>query len=273
MIFIAAHWVCCLWFAAGFPETEVELDADGNEIEGWVSKMHETCPEANNCTTGRSALYFHSFLWAVSTVLLYGETGVLPVLHAEKVVGAVSIVAGAFIMSVLIGSMSDIISHANPGEKMKNDAVNVIKGFLHDRKVQPVLTRRIRSHFSMLYNMRGTIADYHTIFDNMPRDLAIELAVALRFVDDPARGTQGIFSRVPFFADLEPEDLIRIGCKLRHVRALSPVVDDAGFAIGGHIMQEGVRYAQVTFPCKFEPHHLSCTWLCVAQGHRNVDRH
>lgn len=252
---------------------DVELDADGNKIEGWVSKTYETCPEISNCTTARSAVYFQSFLWAVATVLLYGETGVLPELFAEKVVGVVAILAGAFIMSVLIGSMSDIISHANPGEKMKHDAVNIIKGFLHDRKVSPILTRRIRGHFSMLYNMRGTTAEYHPIFDNMPRDLSIELAVALRFVDDPARGTRGIFSRVPFFADLEPEDLIRIGCKLRHVRALSPVVDDAGFAIGGHIMQEGVRYVHRT-PYLASSNHtiqLRCTWLCVAQRHRNVD--
>lgn len=257
MIFAASHWVACLWYAVGSPaefEDQIERDSLGNPIDGWVTKKY---PEYavddhgvnRSLTHSFAERYTDSLYWASMAVLMVSTetdgkedewTG-LPERYYEKVVYGTAMMAGAFIMSVLIGSMSDIISHSNPGEKRKNDAVSVVKGFLHERKLPPLLTRRVRAHFSLLYTMRGTTADFREFFDLMPREMANELAANMRFIDDPKTGRAGLMHNVPFFNKLEVEDLIRIGCRLRPHRASLPVVDEQGNPIGGQIMKQGVR--------------------------------
>lgn len=165
----------------------------------------------------------------------------LPELYWEKIIYGLAMIAGAFIMSVLIGSMSDIISHSNPGDKRRHDEIGVVKGFLHERKMPPMLARRVRAHFSLLYTMRGTTADFRGFFDLMPREMANELAANMRFIDDVKTGRLGLMHNVPFLNTLEVEDLIRIGCRLRPHRAHPPVVDEQDNPIGGQIMKEGVR--------------------------------
>ena len=256
LIFASSHWVACLWYAAGAPGgDQVERDALGNQIDGWVSKKYPTYyldENGANETVHFSYLtrYYDAIWWASMAVLMVGaETDDindclwdgLPQLWSEKIVYGIAMVAGAFIMSVLIGSMSDIISHSNPGEKRKNDAISVVKGFLHETKMPPLLTRRIRAHFSLLYTMRGTTADFREIFDLMPRELANELAANMRFIDDVKTGRAGLMHNVPFFNSLEVEDLIRIGCRLRPHRASVPMLDDENNPTGGQIMRQGVR--------------------------------
>ena len=261
MIFVASHWVACLWYAAGSPPAfaeDIERDAAGNEVYGWVAKKyppHYVDESGVNLTLTYSfgTRYFDAFWWASMAVLMVGpetdtESGMarsdwqgLPEAHWEKIVYGVAMVAGAFIMSVLIGSVSDIISHSNPGEKNKNDAISVVKGFLHERKMPALLTRRVRAHFSLLYTMRGTTADFREMFDLMPREMANEMAANMRFIDDVKTGRAGLMHNVPFFNCLEAEDLIRIGCRLRPHRATLPVLDEQGDPIGGQIMKEGVR--------------------------------
>ena len=253
MIFSASHWVACLWYAAGSssPGDPPELDTHGDIVSGWVERNYPERSTSNQTMShGMLRRYIDSLFWSSMSVLMASpETdGVegrdakgLPLLYSERLVHAIAMVAGAFIMSILIGSVSDIISHSNPGEKAKKDAVSIVKGFLHERKVPAVLARRIRAHFSLLYTMRGTTVDFQDFFSMMPRELANELAANMRFIDDAKTGRAGLMHKVPFFSVLEVEDLIRIGCRLRPHRAMPPVVDEEGRPIGGHIMKEGVR--------------------------------
>ena len=261
LIFAASHWVACMWYAAGAPDpfadpqAEVERDALGNRIDGWVSKKYPPYRTDENgviepVSYAFITRYTDALWWAAMSVLMVGaETDDindnlwdgLPQTWSEQLVYAIAMLAGAFIMSVLIGSMSDIISHSNPGEKRKNDAISVVKGFLHETKMPPLLTRRIRAHFSLLYTMRGTTADFREFFDAMPQELANELASNMRFIDDEKSGRPGLMHNVPFFNTLETEDLIRIGCRLRPLRAPAAVVDEQNVPTGGQIMKQGVR--------------------------------
>ena len=256
LIFAASHWVACMWYAAGAPsEDQVEIDALGNQIDGWVVKKYPPYHVDENgvnetVSYSFATKYNDAIWWAAMAVLMVGaETDDindnlwdgLPQLWSEKIVYGIAMMAGAFIMSVLIGSMSDIISHSNPGEKRKNDAISVVKGFLHETKMPPLLTRRIRAHFSLLYTMRGTTADFREFFDVMPRELANELAANMRFIDDVKTGRAGLMHNVPFFNTLEAEDLIRIGCRLRPHRAPAPTLDEQNIPTGGQIMKQGVR--------------------------------
>lgn len=43
-----------------------------------------------------------------------------------------------------------MIAHSNPAEKARSDAIGLVHGFLHERRVSPWLTRRIRNYYTTL---------------------------------------------------------------------------------------------------------------------------
>ncbi len=76
----------------------------------------------------------------------------------------------------------------------------------------------------------------------LPHDMQIELGVALQFIDNPATGQRSSFSKVPFFRELGNDDMIAIGCKLKHHKAFPPPVNDhSKQARESYIMREGDR--------------------------------
>eukprot|EP01047_Picozoa_sp_COSAG01_P006639 COSAG01_NODE_243_length_20572_cov_24.956137_11_plen_250_part_00 len=155
-------------------------------------------------------------------------------------------VYAAVVMSLIIGNMSDIIAHANPGQTATKEALGKVHAFLHDRHVPSMLSRRIRAHFSVYYAERGTTEDMTEIFKILPTDMQVELATALRFVSDEKVGLKGVFSKVPFFCNLQPSDLIKIGVKMRHQQCFQ--VSSAGSEeqpVANFIMKEGDRTSEM----------------------------
>ena len=76
----------------------------------------------------------------------------------------------------------------------------------------------------------------------LPHDMQIELGVALQFIDNPATGQRSSFSKVPFFRELGNDEMIAIGCKLKHHKAFPPPVNDhSKQARESYIMREGDR--------------------------------
>ncbi len=76
---------------------------------------------------------------------------------------------------------SDIIAHANPGQSAQKDALGQIHAFLHDRKVDKGLTRRVRNHFNHHYRAAGTTINlYEKVFALLPYDIK-----TVRFVACP----------------------------------------------------------------------------------------
>lgn len=67
-------------------------------------------------------------------------------------------------MSLIIGNMSDIIAHSNPGATAQKEALGQVHTFLYERKLGGSLTRRVRNHFSVYYSERGTTVDMQSIF-------------------------------------------------------------------------------------------------------------
>lgn len=90
------------------------------------------------------------------------------------------------------------------------------------------------------------VASCYDVVVLLPHDMQIELGVALQFIDDPATGQRSSFSRVPFFRELSNDDMIAIGCKLRHHKAFPPPVNDhSKQARESYIMREGDRGSEM----------------------------
>lgn len=145
---------------------------------------------------------------------------------------------GAFVLSVIIGQVSSMIAHSNPGEKAKADCVGLIHGFLYNRKVSPVLTRKIRTFCNVMYDERGTTQPFDEIMSILPKTLRTQLSAELGFIDS-MRGP-GMFNKIDFFRGLPTDDMVLIGGIMTPMRLFAKM-DESAMETADYIMQQGTR--------------------------------
>ena len=174
---------------------------------------------------------------------------------------------GALVMSIIIGQVSDMIAHANPGEKAKNDAVGLIHGFLHEKKISQPLTRRVRTFMSNMYQEKGTTEDVFLLMQKLPDKMMEDLGAELGWLHNHRSGRRGAFSKVGFLSNLPAQELCRLSSRLRLQRVVPSMTDqlnrqnrdpseydpdlpsgalyERGSAIHEYIMREGERGTQM----------------------------
>ena len=164
IVLASSHWISCGWYFTGNSEG---MELDGTiSTKGWVK---DKFPEGTD-SIAYGTLYFCSYIWSSMAVLMVGtnDEHMTPHTANEKLMYCISYMVGAFVMSVIIGQVSDMIAHANPGDKARGDAIGLVHGFLHERNVSPFLTRRIRKYVSDMYSLRGTTDNIYDLMKMIP---------------------------------------------------------------------------------------------------------
>lgn len=96
---------------------------------------------------------------------------------------AISFIAGAVVMSLIIGNMSAIIASTNPGVTAIEERKGIISGFCNDKpEINKFLGRSIRGHITQYFASRATACDLKDTFVLLPEALQEELAIALKCV-------------------------------------------------------------------------------------------
>lgn len=238
-----AHWVACLWYWVGAdPDTVGYVLPGGAETDGWVYRKYGS-PE-NVDSVSMVDRYKDSLFWSTMAVIMIDacEDHSTPETFSEKLTYAISFCAGAAIIAAIIGQISDMIAHANPGDQSKSDSVSLVHAFLYERHVGVSLTRRVRQHFNQHYTCQGTTQDIQSIFDGLPQSLKLELAVNIGFVDDLQTNRRATLSKVPFVRGLSANDMIRISCKMKYCGYEPPHVnEDGSIRVEDFIMRQGER--------------------------------
>jgi hypothetical protein len=148
---------------------------------------------------------------------------------------------GGFTFGMIVGSLSDMVRRSNPGDSAKSKQLGFVHAFLHERKVPPMLTRKIRGYFAALYSQHGTVSDEMKIMNSLPQDMREELCLHLNYVDNGAKSTKrSMLWKVAFFEQLGHSDMIRISTQLKYQRIQPPEFDEAGRPDPSHyIMKQG----------------------------------
>eukprot|EP01043_Picozoa_sp_COSAG02_P037447 COSAG02_NODE_2809_length_7978_cov_10.863942_3_plen_290_part_00 len=157
LLLLAAHCLACLWYFLGRTELPTDPADDILELpyktEGWVHTKYVNYTEVT-----RAQLYFDSFFWSMSACLMVSSSDdpMSPTTTAEKWSFLASFFVGSLLFSYIVGTISDIIAHSNPGVTARNDAVGLFHTFLSERGMRPSMLRKVRGHVSQLYANRGT---------------------------------------------------------------------------------------------------------------------
>jgi CRP-like cAMP-binding protein len=240
-----AHWLACMWYYFGqadLPPNTPEHLAGAYESKGWV--LTKYVDWTNYTAVTLADRYFDSFFWGMSTSLMVSSSDdpMSPTTVPEKLTFLISFFVGALLFSFIIGTVSDLIAHANPGVTARNDAIGVVNTFLAERGIKPALLRRTRAHVKTLFEERGTHHNIADIMTLLPYHVQVELGAQLRFIDDPETSRRSAFARIPFFKDLGTTEMLAIGCRLRHVRHIPPIRGGSGSVDrAAYIMREGDR--------------------------------
>ena len=245
---VMAHWVACVWFWVG---ADTILDGEnsytlpnGDTTDGWVVRRYGNGSIEAAEEVDLWSKYKDSIFWATMAVIMIdvSEVNLTPETYAEKGAYAFAFCCGTIIIAAIIGQISDMIAHANPGEQSKSDTVGLVHAFLYERHVGVSLTRRVRTHYNQMFTNRGTTQDIQQIFDSLPHTLALELAVNIGFVDDLQTNRRSTLSKVPFVRGLSSDDMIRISCKMKHCVFEPPHVNpDGSIRVEDFIMRQGER--------------------------------
>ena len=143
MIFWVGHVLCCFWFMVG----EDETNADGSVTTGWIEGQGLTASDAYD-------QYLTSLYWGMTTMTTVGYGDISASTNTEKVYSIISMLIGGFMFGMIIGSLTNIISTANPLEARKKEKLQEIAGWLQIRKVPAHLRSDIYEFYRSLYTRR-----------------------------------------------------------------------------------------------------------------------
>eukprot|EP01047_Picozoa_sp_COSAG01_P062220 COSAG01_NODE_7881_length_3009_cov_10.055326_2_plen_273_part_00 len=115
-----------------------------------------------------------------------------------------------------------------------------------NRNVPRDLLRAVRAYYSQHYNHRRAGDDLLRFMSGLPPTLRTDLAQHISWVDDE-RG-QGVLSKVPFFAGLDPLTLITINAKMNIV-IFPPMIEqvDGKNVVRSNLIMEQGRVGQQMF--------------------------
>ena len=240
-IFGAAHWVACAWYYSGSSDDTDLLDKNGDFVRGWVNQQFDNQYTNSTSITFR---YIISYYWALMNIMTVDSNDggtIFPRTVHERIVSSISMLVGGFTFGMIVGSLSDMVRRSNPGDSAKSKALGFVHAFLHERKVPPMLTRKIRGYFSALYSHHGTVQDEMKILNELPQALREELALHLGYIDHGKNSsTRCMLWKVGFCEQLGHADMIRLCTRLKYMRIQPPEFDEQARPDPSHyIMKEG----------------------------------
>ena len=107
----------------------------GAETDGWVYRRYGAADDVED-TVSMWDKYKDSLFWSSMAVIMIdpAEDHLTPQTYGEKLAYGIGFCIGAMIIAAIIGQISDMIAHANPGDAAKSDKVNLVHAFLYERQ-------------------------------------------------------------------------------------------------------------------------------------------
>jgi Ca2+-binding EF-hand superfamily protein/CRP-like cAMP-binding protein len=182
VIFIFSHLVACMWYYTGGIDEWPEGFAPQL---GWVSREYPACEVddaewsaalevyeadalAGSCyEAGHATRYVTAAYWALMTISTVGYGDYTAKTDIEKVFSFVTMMFGALIFASITGDLSASMMARKGAIQMYNTRMDEIQQFMTDRKVPPIISRRVTAYYQALWSDKH-VYDEQQLLNNMP---------------------------------------------------------------------------------------------------------
>ena len=167
-MFLAAHWLCCIWFRVGYHEGWVHsanaqlMDDDGNPMDD-RQQVYEWV----------TALY-----WAITTMTTIGYGDISATTQSERAVACVVMIMGCGFFAWSTGTITSVLTTRAACKVRFTDKLEELTEFMTARALPVELRHKIRG-FYMLKFPTMKIFDEELILADLPLGLANEVRVEL----------------------------------------------------------------------------------------------
>ena len=167
-MFLAAHWMCCLWFRVGYHD-------------GWVHTANANLRDED----GKPKYEFQevyewltSFYWAITTMTTIGYGDITATTQTERAVACVVMIMGCGFFAWSTGTITSVLTTKAACKERFTNKLEELAEFMGARALPAELRSKIRS-FYMLRFPTMKIFNEELILQDLPVGLATEVRLEL----------------------------------------------------------------------------------------------
>lgn len=256
-IIFAMHIISCFWYLAGTATNEYY---DGNTTHitiGWVeAELQETWGGRN-----ASAVPFPSMYLSSLYAIMIGEFPDRPT-HEEKGFALLGVIVNSFIYGAVAATLSSIMVALRAPSAEYNIRLGAIRNWMRSKHLNWYIREQVESFYdSKISDESNVVVDEFAILQELyPSPIAFELVQKLY---------AGTINKIPIFAKLEEEVIVKLCLALRPLPALAgaPVVRQGFVGEEMYIVNDGklqVWHKEDTSPVRAECSYLGNKfWVSV----------
>ena len=113
-----------------------------------------------------------SMYWAITTITTVGYGDILPSNRAERVWCIFSMTIGAAVFGLIIGNISDFVTHQNAADKLMDEKMANVTAYLDGRHVPQELCIRIRKYLRNVWSEK-TAFNEDAILEDLSSNLKV----------------------------------------------------------------------------------------------------
>jgi len=180
-LFLASHWMACVWGLVGLSWGKELCDKDGNLVlqEGeevplnevsWITTLYIGGKNSPDSPCVDWHVYIAALHWSVMTITSIGYGDIVPVREVEYIVGICCMLLGGVIWSYIIGCTCSILSNVHPVQEAFETNTDLLNMMMNDVDIPPDKRQRFRE-----YLREAKSRDAMSMFRNVAQSFSPEL--------------------------------------------------------------------------------------------------
>lgn len=121
--------------------------------------------------------YLAGIYWIITTVFTIGFGDIVPKNNLEISIAICVMSAGVFVYSYTISSITSLIAADNSQNSRIDELTNVLQGIATEFKLSKSFHKRLCD--ALIYNLREKRADFNTVLNSLPPNVASKLKLAM----------------------------------------------------------------------------------------------
>ena len=164
ILFMSAHWLCCLWFWAGFPE-------------GWVV-VEGMVDGEGTLTVDMYTAWIAAFYWSITTMTTIGYGDISAGTASERLLAVFAMCLGCALFAWTTGQITHTLTSSSQCSTRFRERLLEIEEFFCSRGVSMELRDQIMAFYQLKFPSER-IFDEPAIMNALPRELRRKLMLEL----------------------------------------------------------------------------------------------